>query len=108
MYRRARAPARTRLAEADMAIDWRGDGGVAELRLGALDPGLVGLDGGLQIVHLRLLLVDRLLRAGAFAHQVLEAVEILLIRGELGFVLDPLGFGLVKRRLEGTRIDDGQ
>ena len=40
------------LAEADAPVDRRGDGGEAQLRLGALDAGLVGLDGGFEIVDL--------------------------------------------------------
>ena len=75
------------LAEADAPVDRRGDGGIAELRLGALDAGLVGLDGRLQIVDLGLLLIDRLLRAGALVHQVLEAGEVLLVGDELRLVL---------------------
>ena len=42
--------------------------------------GLVGVDGRLERVDLGLLLVDRLLRAGALADQVLETGEVLLRR----------------------------
>ena len=92
--------------EADAAVDRRGDGGVAQLRLGALDRGLVGLDGGLELIDLGLLLIDSLLRADAFVHQVLEACEILLVGNELGLVLGALGVGLVERGLERPSIDD--
>ena len=74
------------LAEAGTAVDRRGDGGVAELRLGALDRGLVGLDGRLEVVDLGLLLVDGLLRASALVHQVLKAGEVLLVGDELRLV----------------------
>ena len=96
------------LTEADAPVDRRGDGGEAQLRLGALDAGLVGLDGGFEIVDLGLLLIDGLLRAGSLAHQVLKAVEVLLIGDELGLVLGALGLGLMEHGGERALIDDGE
>ena len=62
----------------------------------------------LEIVHLGLLLIDRLLGAGALAHQVLEAVEVLLIGDELGLVLGTFGLGLIQRGGERALIDNGE
>ena len=96
------------LAEADIAVDRGDDRRVAELRLGAFDRGLVGQDGRLEVVDLGLLLIDRLLRARALDHQRREAVEVLLVGQQLGFVLDALRLGLIDHRLVRPRIDYGE
>ena len=96
------------LAEADIAVDGGDDRRVAELSLGAFDRGLVGQDGCLEVVDLGLLLIDRLLRARTLDHQRREAVEVLLVGHQLGFVLDPLCLGLIDHRLVRPRIDHGE
>src|ERR1700704_6387199 len=78
------------LSQPDPAIDRGYDRGVAELNAGSLDRGLVGVDGGLELVDLGLLLIDRLLRNGLALHQRLRAGEVLL-----GGWPRRLGLGLV-------------
>ena len=96
------------LAETDAPADRRGDRRIAELRLSVLDPGLVGGDGRVQGIDLGLLLIDRLLGAGALLNQVLEAREVLRVGHELRLVLRLLGLGLIEYRLERPGIDDRQ
>jgi hypothetical protein len=56
--------ARVELSQTDPAVHGRHDGGIAELNLCGLDCRFVGADGGLELVHRRLLLIDSLLGNG--------------------------------------------
>ena len=90
---------------ADPPVARRGDGGVIELGLRGVDRGDVGGDRGLELVDLRLVEVDLLLRAVILLREGLGPNQVFLSGDELGLVLRLLGFGLVQRRLEQARID---
>jgi hypothetical protein len=95
-------------AHAHSPITRRGDDGVLEIGLRGLDHRVVGRDRGLELVDLALLLVDDLLRGDVRLHQGLGAREIFTRRDEHCLVLRLFGLGVVERRLEQARIDQGQ
>ena len=55
------------LAHAGDPVDRRGEPGIAELYIGCFDERLVGLDGALQLRHLRGLGIDQLRVAQPFS-----------------------------------------
>src|SRR5215475_12769834 len=80
----------------------------SKLRRRSFDRGIVGIDRGDQLVHLRLLLIDHLLRLKVFVHQGARTGKVLLRRIKLRFVLHPLGLGLIERRKVEAGINAGQ
>ncbi len=93
------------LAEADHAVDRRGDGGVIELRLRRFDRRLVGIDHRFCLVDFGLLRVDVLLGLEIPLHQGLEARQILFGVDERCFILALLGHRLIEIGLVRRRID---
>src|SRR5262249_863655 len=96
------------LLESDNPIEWRRNGRVGKLRLRTLDGALIGFDRSLQLVDLRLLLVNALRGRKTFAAQIEISLEVLLRRDEHGCVLCLLALRFIERRLERARIDQSQ
>ena len=93
------------LAHAGDARDRRRQPRIAKLDVGLFDQRLVGLDGILQLRHLRLLGVEQLRRCISFALQLGVAIEIGQRIGELGLIAIAVGDHLVELGLIGARID---
>jgi hypothetical protein len=94
------------LSEANLAVDRRRNRGIAELDSSAVYRGAVGIHRRPELVHLRLLLVHRLLLGNNLArYQHPIALEVLLGCSQLSLILLFLGDRLVQCRLQGARID---
>ena len=86
-------------------IDRRCQAGVTELDICRLDQGLVGLDGALQLRHLRRLRLDQLRGGPTFLAELGVAAEIGLRVCKLGLIAIARGRHLVDLRLVGPWID---
>ena len=87
------------------SVDRRFDLRVIELRLRALDRGLIGLDGRVELPGLSFRSVEILFIDHLFFQQIGVARERRLRVGELGLVLAFLADRLIKRFLKRARID---
>ncbi len=87
-------------ADAGASVNRCGDGGVVQLHLGAVHGGLVGFDGGGELVHEGFLGVVGLGGNDFFGDKLGVAFEVGLGVGQLGVVLGFFSFGLRHGGLE--------
>ena len=92
----------------DAAADRRGDAGVGELQLRAVDLALVDLHRAFVLAHERRLRVDLLLRDRVLLEQRAVALEVELRVLEQRVVARQLSLGLRELHLERARIDLGE
>ncbi len=103
--RRVHVVARIHAPYAGLSLDRRDDGGVAELRPGVVDVGLVALDLGLQLPHQGVLRVQRLFAGQILRSEQLKTIQVGLGARELGHILVVRRNRLIEGRPEGPRVD---
>src|SRR6516225_1112465 len=96
------------LSYAGHSVDRRGELRIAELRLRPFDRRLVGLDGRLQLLDLRLLGLDQLRSGPALITQRAIPFEIGLRVRQLSLIAGAVRVRLIELRLIRTRIDHGE